>query len=416
MDLTEGEASSVFTAKLLDHKFQEGESFIVCDAGGGTTDVCVLQVKRVQDEMVELELLDDPKAIAVGSVDIDDMFESRALEQLRTFIGIPQDEAMLLAHQITREDFQTFKTGFGEVPDLSRIVYLAVPNSTERIQLTRDHLKDMFDSQIRQIFTFIDQEISFLRTVRPDVTLSYIFLAGGLGSSKYVQDELVGHYTRLKVLFAPVPEDLPLAVCKGLVIDRLQFFSNNLPVIPIRFSNASYGILCKEIYQKKHAGQQSVKNDLDGKKYAENQIDWFVLRDEKPLWRHSITKLYSLIVDTAKVTDSWSFSVVRSTLEHSRLPTFLDGKGGAKVMCHVISDSGTSLHDCGTIQKRRLIGKRFVYSRVVCELSAMIGVAKMEFTGRVVGYDNMPQVFKVQWPADPQVEDSVCCDLIRSIP
>ncbi len=52
-------------------------------------------------------------------------------------------------------------------------------------------------------------------------------------------------------------------------------------MIPIRGSSASYDILCREIYGKKHSGQQAVRNQLDGNKYAENQIDWFIVKGQR---------------------------------------------------------------------------------------------------------------------------------------
>src|SRR4051812_42287595 len=69
---------------------------------------------------------------------------------------------------------------------------------------------------------------------------SYIVLSGGLGSSKYVQTKIEEYYQRrsIPVLFSTDPGEpyvpsspfplfakrlySPLAVCKGLVIDRMQ--------------------------------------------------------------------------------------------------------------------------------------------------------------------------------------------------
>jgi hypothetical protein len=79
----------------------------------------------------------------------------------------------------------------------------------------------MFDTQINEIFKFIDAELGNLRQSQPDVNVvsisllilypvishagmerpmtakqSYLVLSGGLGSSKYVQDEIVTRYKR----------------------------------------------------------------------------------------------------------------------------------------------------------------------------------------------------------------------------
>ena len=40
------------------------------------------------------------------------------------------------------------------------------------------------------------------------VPQSYLVLAGGLGSSEYVQAEIMEHYNQMKILFAEKSEDL----------------------------------------------------------------------------------------------------------------------------------------------------------------------------------------------------------------
>lgn len=241
------------------------------------------------------------------------------------------------------------------------------------------------------------------------------------------------HCKNLKVLFAPDPDDLyvsqinccspnplftnlvcrPLAVCKGLVIDRLQLYSDQLPVIPIRSTNTSYGILCREVYTKKHSNQYHTKTQLDGKKYAENQIDWILFRD-KSLRGESVTRSYTFLVDPSKLIESWGFTVVCSTLDTDHLPSSLDGKG-AKVLCHVTSGSAANLRDGDVTEKRNgLIGKKSVYYQVRCELSARISPGKMEFTSRIAGQDeDRPQSFTVHWPPN-SIRHGDDCVLIRS--
>lgn len=209
----------------------------------------------------------------------------------------------------------------------------------------------------------------------------------------------------------------PLAVCKGLVIDRLQQLSNELPVIPIRSSYASYGILCRELYneQKHHSGQHPRKNKLDGRKYARNQIDWLVLKGQRPVRGGGITRMYSLVVDF-KTTNRLRLSVVYSTLATDQLPTFLEGNDRASVICHVVSDSRTLFQEGTNSQRRSLTGKRTVFSRVDCELSAVIGVGKMEFNLKIIG-DGGPtnQNLEVQWLDNSRIHDTGSDELIRNI-
>ncbi|CZR68337.1 uncharacterized protein PAC_18236 [Phialocephala subalpina] len=414
MELTEGEAAAVFTSKRLAHRFQRGEVFMVCDAGGGTTDMCLLHVKGAQDDIVELENLDDPKALLAGSVNIDDKFEARAKELLRFTTGVPQDKIADLALQITRGDgFQDIKRQFGtEYAAPIKVAMLQVPGLAERIAFPLGELKAMFDSQVDIMIEAIDKQISLLQSSKPYVRVSYLFLAGGLGSSKYVQDRLVEHYKSIamQVLFAPNPDDLPLAVCKGLVIDRVQNLCQDGPVIPIRRSKSSYGILYKDLYGEKHSGQPPTTNQLDGQRYAENQIDWLVVKGSHYQRGQLVPRFYSILADPNMAEQSWGFSVVHSTSDARTLPTFLDNRGDVKVVCHVTSRPQARLHECGIAQKRGLIARRTMFSRVNYKLSAEIGVGTFEFKSMIAGQmEAKSQTLKVQWSA----ENRGGCDLIR---
>lgn len=64
--LTEAEAAAVYA---LRSGMTEGETFVVCDAGGGTSDVNVLKVKSAR--LMELEALSYTEGRAVGSTVID---------------------------------------------------------------------------------------------------------------------------------------------------------------------------------------------------------------------------------------------------------------------------------------------------------------------------------------------------------
>ncbi|CZR70252.1 uncharacterized protein PAC_20153 [Phialocephala subalpina] len=417
MEMTEAEAAAVFTAKIHQHNFQEGDVFMVLDAGGGTTDMCVLKVKRVQEDMVELQNLAKPKDLPVGSVRIDEIFEDRVKDQLQALLGVSPELAQNLARQVRSGPFQAMKHRFGtQIVDSLSVLKMEVPNSSHSINLPKNELKEMFDSQIQQLTRSIDAAIALLKTPHPNVTLSDLFLAGGLGSSKYVQAEIMKHCEalRVRVLFAPDPKDLPLAVCKGLVIDRFQQFFNNLPVVPIQSNSSSYGILCKEKYDSnKHPGQSSTKNQLNGKKYAEDQIDWIVRKDENHEKDTPVSRFYSLLFDPSRTAGRLSFSIVTSTEDPDRLPTFLDGTGSARILCHVTSGEALLYHG-DVVQKRGLTGKK-PYYRVDFELLATIGVGKMKFTLRFLGENDRPQALKVQWEESLRFQGRGFSGLIKSI-
>lgn len=62
-------------------------------------------------------------------------------------------------------------------------------------------------------------------------------------------------------------------------MDRVQTISRGAVVFKERCCRASYGVLCLEEYNPAnpaHIGQKVTLDARDGKKWVENQIDWFV--------------------------------------------------------------------------------------------------------------------------------------------
>lgn len=75
---------------------------------------------------------------------------------------------------------------------------------------------------------------------------------------------------------APDPQ---LAVCKGLVGDHVRSLKAGKPVLKWRCCRASYGTICKEIYDKDnpmHVGRQTEKDPMNGKVYVTQSIAWFI--------------------------------------------------------------------------------------------------------------------------------------------
>ncbi len=114
---------------------------------------------------------------------------------------------------------------------------------------------------------------------------THLILCGGLGNSPYVQERLTTYFHQggknvnarnMRVRPAPDPQ---LAVCKGLVSDRVIKLRSGASIIKSRCCRASYGIQCRERHDKKnreHMGRPVVKDKIDGKLYVERSIVWFI--------------------------------------------------------------------------------------------------------------------------------------------
>ena len=82
----------------------------------------------------------------------------------------------------------------------------------------------------------------------------------------------------LQVRIAPEPQ---LAVCKGILADRVRKLKAGKSVISYRCCRASYGTICKEIYSKnnpQHQGREKIVDPMNGKLYVTQSIDWFIIK------------------------------------------------------------------------------------------------------------------------------------------
>jgi hypothetical protein len=106
--LTEAEAAAVYA---LGSGMTEGQTFVVCDAGGGTTDVNALKVKSTT--FMELEALSYTEGRAVGSTVIDfkvkELLEDR-LKHVRRFIN---GDLEAIIDRVMRTSFLSHKCNFG---------------------------------------------------------------------------------------------------------------------------------------------------------------------------------------------------------------------------------------------------------------------------------------------------------------
>jgi hypothetical protein len=106
--LTEAEAAAVYA---LGSGMTEGQTFVVCDAGGGTTDVNALKVKSTG--RMELQALSYTEGHAVGSTVID--FRARKLVEgrLKHLRELINGDLEAVIDRVMRNSFVSHKCNFG---------------------------------------------------------------------------------------------------------------------------------------------------------------------------------------------------------------------------------------------------------------------------------------------------------------
>ena len=120
--LTEAEAAAVCVSK---QHLEKGDVYVVCDAGGGTTDVNVLKITTAAGGQTILEPLSWVEGRAVGSTLIDFKMQRiicKRLESIRHSLPV---EPSWLAEKMISDRFETYKCSFGS--DTYKALDLVIP-------------------------------------------------------------------------------------------------------------------------------------------------------------------------------------------------------------------------------------------------------------------------------------------------
>lgn len=295
--LTEAEAAAVHVSTEAPGIFRENDILLVCDAGGGKTDLSVLRVTGTINQAINLQQLDVVFGETIGSAAIDYEFEKlvcERLERAHEIKPLPIDPADAAWEMMKSRDFQAVKCEYG-APDDTPMFIIAISklshtynNEGSRIHggevvFEREDLQRLFDKQVNKLLHLIDTQLQTLYRKYPTEHVAHIVLSGGLGDSAYVQTRLRQHYavTRvpnahgISVRIAPDPQ---LAVCKCIIADRVRKLITNYSVLGWRCCRSSYGTMCKIMYDKKnpdHVGKLLVRDPLNGKMYIMQAIAWF---------------------------------------------------------------------------------------------------------------------------------------------
>jgi hypothetical protein len=303
--LTEAEAAAVHTSIEAPGLLKAGEVLLVCDIGGGTTDLSVLKVDDIGDGNIQLGQMDVVQGRTIGSAKIDEAFQNLLIQRLQEansmipFTGNPQDVAWRM---MKSREFQNAKCEFGSRDDAPIFVVPTVgidpsynnPQANMVFGGMRFPLSDMqglFDTQINGLYDLIDKQMQRFKRGHPHERISHIILSGGLGNSAYVQQRLKERYSNpignsssmidgaspaIQVNVAPEPQ---LAVCKGIVADRLSVLSSGVGVLPWRCARASYGMVCKIKFNPNdpsHNGKIKEADPFTGETFLTNCIEWFI--------------------------------------------------------------------------------------------------------------------------------------------
>ncbi|KAG5789050.1 hypothetical protein H9Q69_011900 [Fusarium xylarioides] len=236
---------------------KDGDKVLIIDAGGGTTDFCLLKLKdkfhgtsEVQKSSQAIEI-QPVSAREIGSVNIDNDFEDLVKEHAKSHSGLLHISPEEVAWNIRCTDrYRDRKHEFGPEGFEDAIF----PISSEIIQgksgslsgidpfiLTDTTMASLFDAQILQLkgeITILLHEFESMQA-NTDSGRNYVILADGLGSSRYFKGkvqqlvseslaELAGK-TEVFTLDKPRLAGTPVGDLGFLTFTQTTTFSPDLP-------------------------------------------------------------------------------------------------------------------------------------------------------------------------------------------
>ncbi|KAH0600937.1 hypothetical protein MHUMG1_01938 [Metarhizium humberi] len=214
----EPEAAALYTAQSLDFALQNGDAFVVCDAGGGTVDLISYKVEAIYPCLEAKELVPGTGGMS-GSIGLNQRFAAavQALvgqEQWQTLQGTTGWASA--QRQFDQEIKKAFRGNENEeflVPfPLSRLrddPTRGLVSSTWR--MTGKDVQLIFEPLIQDIINLIAEQVTQSVIKRNGKDVTGIMLVGGFGGSLYLRDRVEAHFSTIQVL---QPEDAWAAIVK----------------------------------------------------------------------------------------------------------------------------------------------------------------------------------------------------------
>ncbi|KAK1086943.1 hypothetical protein LTR33_001309 [Friedmanniomyces endolithicus] len=339
MALTEAEAAAIDASTT---KYREGDIFLICDSGGGTTDVNLLRVKSM-GRKIELEPLDHVEGVPIGSCLIDYQMAQHIVKRLELIQEHLEGDLYYLAEDMLVNKFQTIKHSFpNPVVDQVHLEVKGLAGSqtypeagikNSRMAIDRSTITKIFDAQVSQIFELIDERFLALEAEFPKEQISYIILSGGLGSSPYLYEKIKKRYemnfgfrsrnsASVRIMKVLEPQ---LAVVRGLVRERTQQLGikggAGQEVFGTRRCRNSYGVITRELYNPAvHRGLPNVTDPVSGKLYVVNIIEWFIKQGQVVDVSKGILRAYCMRLGDQERSKTHRARIVISPLPTHQLP------------------------------------------------------------------------------------------------
>ncbi|KAF9121417.1 Heat shock 70 kDa protein 12A [Mortierella sp. GBA39] len=287
MLVSEPEAAALYCERACkQYDLQDGDRFLICDAGGGTVDLIVYDISSSQGR--RLSEVTKGHGASCGSMFIDLNFRDLLIRKFgRNGAKFPKG----IIPQLIETFAYQLKPHFDGVEDQ----YLALPRSDcfddiedpgaigidgGYMRLKACELKDtVFEPVVVKVLRLIQEQLDAAKEC------SAIFMVGGFGASNYLLDRAKQEFSDMvRTIAAPYKPEI--AVVCGAVYVGL-----NPTVVTARVSRRCYGVSVLELFQEGVDPIGFKVRMIDGE-YCKDRFSVFVKKDQKVQVDECVTNFY----------------------------------------------------------------------------------------------------------------------------
>ena len=186
--ISEPEAAAIYALDAMDpHGLEIGDTFVLCDAGGGTVDLITYTVSALKP-ILKLEEAATGSGLLCGSSFLNRKFGQFLEEKLGQAPGWDDEvleEATKYFETIVKRQFRgTFGERFSiPVPGLSNNDSLNIRRN--KLMLAGIEVRTIFEPVLDEVIKLVMDQMK-----RADKVIKAVLLVGGFGQSAYLRDEI----------------------------------------------------------------------------------------------------------------------------------------------------------------------------------------------------------------------------------
>ncbi|KAL7268268.1 hypothetical protein RUND412_009117 [Rhizina undulata] len=281
----EPEAAAAYSLQAIEKEtLTEGDTFVICDAGGGTVDLVSYKIVQL-DPMAVSEVVGGSGGLC-GSVFINQKFD----EHIRNLLGDDTIDKMkpVARKEMMRQWEEKVKFKFADSEDTKfyDVVLPGVPDNDEKglqagfLSLSRATVKNIFDPVVDRIVDLVNEQIRNVRAKGQKV--SAILLVGGFGSSEYLCKRLSNQLFPGGKVRVIQPPNAWTAITRGALIRGLDG-----SFVKDQIARRNYGVVVHQHYQEGRGWEKYREWDSTEENWkVPNQMWWIaekgmVLEEDK---------------------------------------------------------------------------------------------------------------------------------------